>query len=184
MEFFTVNLSARHNSFIYSRFIYIITTSWVFILYFGLISNTVLSLNLFRLWLLGALSAGSCVPLTYDGYYSPFTNGMEKLKLRDQQQPKGLCWQIGPLSNFWAASIITIFPCPHKRCIQTHIYTFICFQEFRSLDEFFLLTKLFLTHRLWLWFSPHDCVNIQLVPTDACCQISNFIPINDLLLDI
>lgn len=63
--------------FMYSRFIYIITTSWVFILYFGLIFNTViLSLNLFWLWPLGALSAGSCVALTYDGYYPPFTNGM------------------------------------------------------------------------------------------------------------
>lgn len=62
-----------------------------FILWVNIQHYAILSLNLFHLGPLGALSAGSCVPLTHDGYYPPFTNGMEKLKLREEeQQPKGL----------------------------------------------------------------------------------------------
>lgn len=49
-------------------FIYISIDTEIFILYFGLYSNTTLFivvLKLFQLWPLGALSVGSYVPLTY-----------------------------------------------------------------------------------------------------------------------
>lgn len=49
-------------------FIYVSMNSWIFVKYFGLPFSTTLYLfllKLFQPWPLGALSVGSCVPLTY-----------------------------------------------------------------------------------------------------------------------
>lgn len=80
------SLPILYDLLIYSTFIYISTTSWMFILYFRLKSNTILfilSLKFFQFWPLGTLSAGSCVPL-HTSIIIHFLQ-MKKLKSREDE---------------------------------------------------------------------------------------------------